>query len=139
MTHVPKDVRDAVRKRAQHCCGYCLVGEADFYFTFHLDHVISEKHRGLTELGNLALSCPDCNAYKGADIGANDPNTGELVRLFNPRTQTWGEHFVIQDDGMLLGLTPEGRATVELLQINSFERIEQRAELIGLGLYPRLS
>src|SRR5271165_4288477 len=34
---------------------------------------------------NLALACYHCNAHKGPNLSALDPESGALVRLFNPR------------------------------------------------------
>jgi len=33
-------------------------------------------------------------------------------------------------------MTPEGRTTVELLELNSFERLVERGELIRVGRFP---
>lgn len=81
---------------------------------------------------NLALSCILCNRRKGSDISSLDPQTGRMVRLFHPRTQRWQDHF--QFDGpRMIGLTPEGRATVALLDLNAPERITERDELLRAG------
>jgi hypothetical protein len=48
-----------------------------------------------------------------------DPESGEMVTLFNPRVQTWSEHFVWDVTRVyIIGQTPHGRATVELLDLN---------------------
>ena len=137
MSYISKEFRDFVHERAADRCEYCLVNQGMRAFSFHIDHVISEKHGGPTTLDNLALSCPKCNAYKGSDIGTNDPQTGDLVRLFNPRTQNWNEQFRVEENGTIIGLTPEGRATALLLQFNQSDRVRQREAYIRLGLYPR--
>lgn len=36
----------------------------------------------------------------------------------------------------LVGLTPEGRTTVRLLQVNTVERVRERQRLVRLGRYP---
>ena len=54
--------------------------------------------------------------------------TGELTRLFNPRTDTWNQHFRIQA-GRVIGLTPVGRATVSVLNMNRPDRVRVRIEL----------
>jgi HNH endonuclease len=61
-----------------------------------VDHVIADKHGGQTVLDNLALSCTLCNRRKGSDIGSLDSETGSLVPLFNPRTQKWADHFILE-------------------------------------------
>jgi hypothetical protein len=127
--------RRQVAERACHCCEYCLIPEELAASTHQVDHVIAEKHGGQTALENLALSCTVCNRRKGSDIGSLDPVSGTLVSLFHPRTQEWSEHF--QLDGVhIIGLTAEGRTTVAFLQLNSVERLMERAAWIQSGRYP---
>jgi HNH endonuclease len=123
--------RDVVR-RAGNRCEYCLIHQDDAASRHQIDHVIAEKHGGQTTLDNLALSCLPCNRRKASDIGAIDPESGQFIRLFNPRTQAWLDHFTIES-GRIIGLTAEGRATVEFMQLNSPERLQERAEMIRLG------
>ena len=85
-------------------------------------------------LENLALCCTTCNLRKGSDIGSRDPATSRLTWLFNPRTQRWTGHFRLDGDH-IVGLTAEGRTTVDFLRLNSFERLAERSELIQAGLY----
>jgi hypothetical protein len=99
-----------------------------------MEHVIAEKHGGRTEADNLALACPYCNRAKGSDIGSIDPVTSELTPLFNPRTQLWNEHFVLEGSG-IVPLTSVGRVTVAILQMNDPERTLERARLIRSGRY----
>ncbi len=54
----------------------------------------------------------------------------EYPFLFNPRTQLWVEHFILENL-ILVGLTPEGRTTVSLLQLNSDDRLAERQRLLG--------
>ena len=95
-----------------------------------VDHIIAVKHGGATNADNLAIACWRCNRYKGTDLGSFDPKTGTFSFLFNPRTQNWAEHLTIADY-RFIGLTPEGRTTVKLLQLNSDERIAERQRLLG--------
>lgn len=101
---------------------------------FEMEHIISEKHAGTTEEDNLALACPYCNRSKGTDLGSIDPETGQLTPFFNPRTQIWNDHFRL-DGAEIVPLTPEGRVTVAILQFNHPERVEERQQLIGAGVY----
>ena len=129
------DLRRRVIQRAANRCEYCLLHQ-DLAATAHqVDHVIAEKHRGDTTFENLALSCTICNRRKASDIASLDPETGQLVALFNPRMQDWSEHFAIRGPE-IVGLTPEGRTTVEFLQLNCYERLVERAELIAAGQFP---
>jgi hypothetical protein len=92
-TRPSSELRHEVSRRAGNRCEYCLLHQDFAASTHQVDHVIAEKHRGLTSSENLALSCTICNRRKGSDIGALDPETGQLVRVFSPRTQNWQEHF----------------------------------------------
>lgn len=135
MTYIGVELRRLVVERAGNCCEYCLISQEDKTFSFHIDHAIAEKHGGLTESDNLCLSCPHCNKFKGSDIGSVDRQTNLRTPLFNPRTQSWADHF--QLDGPLIEpLTPEGRVTVFMLKLNQPEQIMERDGLIKLGNYP---
>lgn len=128
-TYIPTGLRRAVIERANHRCEYCfLPNSVSFFLSHEVDHVIAEKHGGETEPDNLAYACWRCNRHKGTDLGSFDPQTGLFSFLFNPRTQTWEQHFVIKEDG-ILGLTSEGRTTVMLLQLNRSDRLAERRRL----------
>jgi hypothetical protein len=100
-----------------------------------VDHVISRKHGGITDVANLAWSCARCNRAKGTDIGSVDPISGAFTRLFNPRIDVWGDHFVVEH-GLLVGQTGVGRATIRLLRLNADERVQERRLFQALGDYP---
>jgi hypothetical protein len=125
VTYIPATLRREIIERAGSRCEYCLLPSDIAFFPHEVDHVIAEKHGGKTEADNLALACWRCNRHKGSDLGSLDPETKQFTPLFNPRTESWAEHFTLQEE-QLLGLTPEGRATIKLLQLNSEERILER-------------
>jgi hypothetical protein len=100
-----------------------------------VEHIIAEKHGGETVAENLALACPYCNRFKGSDIGSLDPATGILTLFYNPRTQEWSEHFQL-NEVQIVPITPEGRVTVQILQLNHPGRVEERQHLIHAGRYP---
>jgi len=125
VTYIPAILRSLVYERADGCCEYCLISETVSFAKHQIDHIIAEKHGGQTVQENLALSCALCNKYKGSDLTSIDDETGEIVRLFNPRTDVWSEHFKI-GNGTFIGLTPNARVTIRLLQINNSARIEER-------------
>lgn len=124
-----------VWRRAHDCCEYCQMPQAFDRTPFEIDHIRSEKHRGPTVAGNLCLSCFYCNSFKGSDISSIDEATRKLTPLFNPRRHKWSRHFRWEVP-YLIGVTPIGRITVELLKINDPFRIELREELIAEGLFP---
>lgn len=135
--HIPIRLRRLVFQRAGGCCEYCLIHQDDRPETLSLDHVLAVKHGGLTEESNLALACVSCNSNKGPNLAALDPLNSEIVPLFNPRTQNWNEHFELSG-ALIVGLTAIGRATVALLRLNDYERLDYRQNLIENGRYPLL-
>jgi hypothetical protein len=84
-----------------------------------VEHLFPRALGGLTVEDNLWLTCSLCNEHKGTRIAGEDPQTGLLVRLFNPRYQPWQEHFAWIDSGIrILGKTAVGRATVKALGVD---------------------
>lgn len=131
VTYIPAALRKLVHQRANGCCEYCLISEEMSFAAHQVDHIIAEKHGGLTVESNLALSCTLCNKRKGSDIASVDDETGAIVPLFNPRTDVWNEHFRIENS-YFIGLTAKSRATIKLLQLNNMARIEERKILGNL-------
>lgn len=122
-----------VRRRAGNRCEYCQLPQfATPYLTFHIEHIQAKQHVTDDSLENLALACPDCNRFKGPNLASLDSTTRKIVRLFHSRTDQWNVHFEYQST-VLVGRTPIGTATIELLQINSEERIEMRRTLFANG------
>ncbi len=121
MTRPAAELRRQVIELAANRCEYCRTHQEDAGSRHQVDHIIAEKHGGQTALENLALSCLPCNRRKASDIGAIDPDSGQLVRLFDPRHQKWADHFQFLSQE-IVGLTTVGRATVEFLQFNLPER-----------------
>ena len=135
--YIRAKLRMEVVLRAGGICEYCLVHQDDMWLGYAVDHVISMKHGGRTELDNLALSCSSCNQRKGTDIGSVAPRSGRFVPLFNPRRDVWSEHFRLSDDTLVIhGRTDIGRVTVRLLGLNEFDRQVERTHLREDGRYP---
>jgi hypothetical protein len=131
------ELRRLVAARANQLCEYCLLHEDDTYFGCEVDHVVSRKHGGLTEEDNLAYACALCNRNKGSDLGSLEPDTGELVRFYDPRRDRWTDHFRLAEDGVtIVPLTPVGRVTVRILGLNHNDRLLERTELREIGRYP---
>jgi hypothetical protein len=103
-----------------------------YAFRFPIDHIISIKHGGDTHIDNLAYSCQICNLNKGTDIAPILDNSNTLIRLFNPRTDVWSEHFKIDFMGEILPLSEVGKATIKLLDLNHPESIIERREQLRL-------
>lgn len=126
--YISASLRRFVEERANYRCEYCLLPANVAFFSHEIDHIIAQKHGGITEANNLALTCWRCNRHKGSDLGSFDPETGEFSFLFNPRTQEWIEHFT-REQLTIFGVTPEGRTTVKLLQMNTQDRLTERRRL----------
>lgn len=119
---------ELVRRRAGGRCEYCHFPRPPF----HIEHIIAQKHRGPTVESNLALACIRCNFHKGPNLSGIDSVSGQIVRLYHPRTDSWDEHFRWEGP-MLIGLTPVGRATIAVLEINQEMRVEARRRFIADG------
>jgi len=134
-SRVSPETRRIVAARANHICEYCLIAEADAYFRFQVEHIISRKHSGSSELENLALACVFCNRYKGSDVASLIPGTSEPIRFYNPRIERWSEHFRL--NGIVIeSLTEIGEATIRILQMNHDGQILEREVLSRHGRYP---
>jgi hypothetical protein len=120
-----------VWERANRRCEYCQFPADISLLPFQLDHIIAEKHGGPTTADNLALSCERCNSHKGPNIAGY--LQGKHVPLFNPRLDLWSDHFE-WNGAVLVGKTPVGTVTIEVLAINLPYRVALRAALIAEGI-----
>ena len=117
MSDITTALHAEVVLRAGNRCEYCKLSQLGQEATFHIDHVVPRAAGGPTVAGNLALACVSCSLRKWANQTATDPDAGEEVSLFNPRTQSWAEHFR-WDMERIVPLTATGRATVAALAMN---------------------
>jgi len=122
------ETKSRVCDRAANRCEYCRIHQQPYLITFHVEHIVAQQHHGGNDESNLALACHVCTRHKGSNVAAMDSTTGELTRLFNPRTDPWNQHFRIQA-GRIIGLTPVGRTTVYVLNMNRPDRVRVRLEL----------
>ena len=132
---IPIAMKKEVAKRAKSRCEYCLLSEAVSFYNFHVDHIRSLKHGGLTLLINLAYCCPDCNFFKGSDVAAYLPDGLSFTRFYNPRIDIWDDHFYFHNEE-IRWKTELGKATVEIFKFNHPDRLVFRSQLVELGLYP---
>lgn len=133
---MPPSLRQLVRDRANYRCEYCHLPDfAAPASTFHTEHVIAKQHDGSDDPENRAWSCHRCNFHKGPNLSGIDPLTYHVVRLFDPRRQSWKRHFEWLG-ALLVGRTQTGRATVAVLNINDPQRVELRQMLMDEGDWP---
>ncbi len=116
--------KEQVRMRARLCCEYCGTHQVNHGFPLQIDHIVPGAGNNPE---NLAASCSRCNQSKYTFTAGVDPETGQSVRLFNPRLDNWQLHFDWADDfSLVVGLTAIGRATVIRLRMNDITTVEAR-------------
>lgn len=136
-TSISEPLRLEVCERDGFRCAYCKTAARIVAGDMTIDHIVPETLGGPTELDNLCLACWRCNLIKGQRIVGTDPLSGEVVRFFHPAQESWLDHFVWKDDGVIMeGLTPTGRATVDGLKLNRIALKESRELWIGAGWHP---
>lgn len=128
--------REEVIFRARGFCEYCRSDSKFAESPYDVEHILPQSKGGKSELDNLALACHGCNLFKAAKTKVFDSMTNKNVRLFNPRTDVWRNHFGWTSDfSELIGLTAIGRATIEALDLNREGLINQRKRFHIHGKY----
>lgn len=126
-----------IAQRAGFLCENCHTPEDFSPDTFDIEHITSLFLGGSNDEDNLALACGGCNTNKHMHSAWTDTFTGLPSPLFHPRKDNWSEHFSWSDDfNLLIGLTPIGRATLELLQMNREQLVNLRKALSSYGAHP---
>jgi hypothetical protein len=131
---ISAELRQTIADRANHLCEYCLIAEAETFYGCQVDHIISLKHGGSSELHNLAYACATCNRAKGSDVGSIS-TSGEFTRFFNPRRDRWAEHFRLEG-ATIHPLTLIGEVTMHIFGFNDSIRLHEREEMIRFSKYP---
>lgn len=136
MARVAENLRRQVYERAQGICEYCQTQQL-IVINMHIDHIVPLSAGGKSELDNLCLSCISCNGAKHRFQTGIDPASQLEAPLFNPRAQSWTEHFAWNGDGTLvIGLTETGRATVSRLRMNRSRIVQSRRRWVNAGIHP---
>lgn len=129
--------RARVVERAKGCCEYCQSQEQYSPDPFSVEHIIPLSKGGANDMDNLAFACQGCNNRKYTSIEAFDSVSQSAAPLYHPRHHAWAEHFAWSDDEtLILGLTPIGRAAVEKLQLNRSGLVNLRRILVEVGEHP---
>lgn len=122
-----ESTRILVRQRAAGRCEYCQLRQEDSPLAvLHVEHIVPKKHLGTDDDSNLALACIDCNLHKGSNLTGIDPLSGSIATLFHPRQQLWSNHFEWRGIH-IVGKTAIGRATVQVLNMNSDDQLALRS------------
>jgi hypothetical protein len=135
--YLSQETKELVRKRANNLCEYCLaVGDYAFH-PFSVDHIRPISEGGTNALDNLALACQHCNNCKYNKRKGFDLLNQTEADLFHPRKDPWSEHFIWnEDDSAIIGISPQGRATVHTLKMNREEAVNLRKALKAFGVHP---
>jgi hypothetical protein len=135
---IPAPIARRIREAARNRCGYCLAPQDLVLDRLEIEHIVPVGAGGTDDETNLWLACGICNGHKWKHTSEPDPLTNEVVPLFNPRTQTWSEHFEWSEDGIrVIGLTPTGRATVAALKLDSDQvALAVRTRWVEVGWHP---
>ncbi len=136
---IPDRIQLQVRERANYLCEYCRANEQWQYVRFTVDHVVPVSLGGKDNLANLTLACFHCNRHKTNRLTAIEPEAQTEVPLFNPRQDSWQEHFIWSMDGLsIVGISPTGKATVVALLLNRERVMPIRAADREIGRHPPL-
>lgn len=129
-----RNIIRALHEEFDHRCVYCHspVGITDFGDVDHFCPKSRFPERAF-DWENLVLSCRACNVAK-RDQFPTDAHGSPL--LLNPRTDDPDLHLKLQDGGTLLGLTPKGVASIEVLRLNRAALVESRRREL---LYKKLA
>jgi len=133
----PDKLKQITFKRAQGLCEYCKSPANISSQPFVVEHIFPKSKGGQSTLENTALSCQGCNNYKYNKTAGIDSLTGKTANIFNPRKQSWSDHFAWSNDGNeIIGLSATGRVTLELLKLNRRELQNLRQLLGEAGKHP---
>lgn len=133
--YISDRTRKEVIERAQRRCEYCKIFDRYSFLSFHIEHIISIKHGGNSNLQNLAYACPICNFNKGTDIATVLKDESVPIRFFHPRKDIWVNHFQIHSSGLINAQTQIAKATIKILDFNHPDSIIEREMLIRNGLF----
>lgn len=137
MATINKELDKRLRHDAKNRCGYCQNPQELMPYKLEIEHLNPIANGGETIEENLWLACRECNAHKATKTEAIDNLTNKTVKLFNPRTQIWKEHFEFSEDfSKIIGKTPTGRATVEALQMNNIYQTTARLAWSETSKFP---
>lgn len=119
MSKISVELDRRVRKDSKHRCCYCLTPQLLLSYKLEIEHILPLSKGGKSVKENLCLACRQCNLHKASKIFGFDVISGKRVRLFDPNSKNWQDHFTWDDRKIfIIGKTPCGRATVPALKMN---------------------
>lgn len=107
-------------------CVFCLLRERwvpDGEAAFSVEHFVPKSRDSalVCEYHNLYLACCGCNAAK------NDCQVA-----LDPCEEAFGRHLSVDDDGTIIGKTPEGCELIDICHINRPKLREFRLRIVAL-------
>ena len=135
--YVPAELRRQVRTHFRDHCAYCRTPEALTVVIFEFEHILPRSLGGASSFENLCLSCPTCNRYKSdRTFGSRDEQTQQTA-LFHPHRDSWSKHLSWNESATkLIGLTPTGQVTIDMLRMNRPQLIRVRRLWVAMGEHP---
>ena len=128
MSKIPSTLPPELLALYGYKCSYCHrpIGLSDYRF-FESDHIYPASKDGPNTIDNRTPACRECNRLKSNKTQWKDPDSGCYVSLFAPNEDVWEEHFSISElTGVIIGISPKGRASVDLLELNKRLRNERQ-------------
>ncbi len=121
---IDRQIRELVRQRAGFACEFCGITETDAGGELTIDHYHPSAKGGSDGPSNLVYCCSRCNLYK-LDYYPSGPND---LSLWNPRLESFSDHFIELDNGMLHALTLVGEFTLIQVRLNRPPLVKYRQQ-----------
>ncbi|MBE9032414.1 HNH endonuclease [filamentous cyanobacterium LEGE 11480] len=135
--YITAELRRLIIDRARGCCEYCQFPMRFSLDSMEIDHILQVSLGGVTIAENLAFACHGCNQYKHNRAKGVDVSSNREVPLYHPRLMNWETHFAWSEDTThVVGKTPTGRVTVQLLKMNRAGAVNLRRVLNMSGDHP---
>ena len=145
-------VRESLLLEQFHLCAYtmrplktavqCQARGLDTRASCHIEHVLPQCRNVPGEdvdYRNMVACYPPSQSRIACEFGAHakadfDPSHGNFVSPLSPNAQA---HFEFDERGAVRGCTPDGAATIEVLNLNEKTLVNDRAAVIKGALQPR--
>lgn len=120
---ISSETKQKIRQRADYACEYCGVSESGVGGELTIDHYRPQAVSGSDEPENLVYACHRCNLYK-SDYWAD----AKSPRLWNPRDESFDEHFWLSNNGKIFALTETAALTIKKLRLNREPLVKHRRQ-----------
>lgn len=136
--HPYRDFRPFVQADFRRCCSYCCLHEqwAAGEENFQIDHFRpkSKFPNLINDFYNLYWSCAVCNSpYCKGDTWLTQEEMNKGVGFVDLCSDDFEDHYHLQPDGYLVGLTDSARYTIEKIRLNRKHLVFLRAYILSNG------